>query len=97
MINPRFISEVEITGNNYRQTSIERARTLIVTKLYETDRHIAYSVRDPFKDSEHVVIYKSEKKPPSDWSCDCTWYTSKAIHTGEYCAHILAVHLKRKA
>jgi len=96
MINPRFLNLDDINSNNYRATSIERARTLVVKTIYITDRHAAYSVRDPFKNSEHIVIYKTEKNPPFDWTCDCTWYTSRSIHNGEYCAHILAVHLKRK-
>jgi hypothetical protein len=96
MINPRFLKLSDINEKNFNKTSIERANTLTVDKLYETTKHIAYAVRDLFKGSEHVVIYKSEKKPPLDWTCDCKWYTARTVHSGKYCAHILAVQLKRK-
>ncbi len=95
-MNPRFLKYSEINEKNFNKTSIERAHTLTVDKLYETEKHVAYAVRDPFKGTEHVVIYKSEKEPPLDWTCDCKWYTTRTINTGKYCAHILAVHLKRK-
>lgn len=96
MLEPRFLKLSEINEVNYNKSSIERAKTLTVDKLYITNKHVAYVVRDLFKGSEHVIIYKSEKEPPFDWACDCKWYTARAINTGRYCAHVLAVHLKGK-
>lgn len=96
MLKPRFLKLSEINESNFNSTSIERGRTLSVEGLYVTEKHYAYAVRDLFKGSEHVVLYKSEKEAPFDWTCDCKWYTTRSIHSGRYCAHILAIHLKRK-
>ncbi len=96
MTKPRFLKLSEINSDKYNKTSVERANRLSVERLYETEKHMAYAVRDVFTNSEHVVIYMSEKEEPYDWTCDCKWYTTKTINTGSYCAHILAVHLKRK-
>lgn len=87
----RVLSKEEVEEGDFSPTSVSRAKRLKVVKDYETARHVAFKVIDPVSGSEHVVFYKSEKKPPLDWSCDCEWYTTKGI----YCAHILAVHLTK--
>ena len=90
----RFLSRDEIIKGDFMPESIKRADKLIVIKSYETQRHSAYEVIDPVSGSKHLVIYKSEKKPPMDWVCDCEWFIQDTLHTGRYCAHILSVHLK---
>lgn len=89
----RVLSEQEILKGNFMPTSITRAQRLMVKEDYETTRHKGFQVTDPVSGSEHLVIFKNEKQPPLDWTCDCEWYTTKTIHNGKYCAHILAVHL----
>ena len=96
MVEPRFIKLSLINEDNYNKASIDRARTLSVEKLYVTEKHVAYAVRDLFKNTEHTVIYESEKLPPLDWTCDCEWYTTRTINNGKYCAHVLAVQFWRK-
>ena len=90
----RVLSKKEIEEGDFMPTSVARAKLLFVKKEYETERHIAYLVKDPFSGSEHTIFFKVDKKPPLDWVCDCEWYTTRTIHSGKYCAHILAVHLK---
>lgn len=92
----RFLSSKEIEKGGFMPTSVARAKTLKVVRQYETARHVAYEVTDPKSGSRHVVFYKKQKEPPLDWVCDCEWYTTRTIHSGKYCAHILAVHLKFK-
>lgn len=89
----RLLSKHEIKKGKFMPTSVRRAEQLIVSKEYETKRHVAFQVTDPKSGSEHLVYYKREKEPPLDWVCDCEWYTTQTIHNGKYCAHILAVHL----
>lgn len=91
---PRILTKEEIEKGDFMKTSVERAKRLEVRRLYETQRHVTYEVTDPVTKSQHEVIYKSEKKPPLDWVCDCEWYTTQTINNGKYCAHVLAVHLK---
>ncbi len=91
----RLLSKAEIEKGNFMPTSIARAKRLIVKEVYRTVKHVVFRVIDPVSGSEHEVFYKSEKKPPLDWVCDCRWYSSKTVINGSYCAHILAVHLSR--
>ncbi|HLE06711.1 MAG TPA: hypothetical protein VI790_05120, partial [Candidatus Nanoarchaeia archaeon] len=84
-----------IEKGDFMHTSVERAKRLNVKKTYETARHAAYEVTDSVTGSIHEVVYKSEKKPPLDWVCDCEWYTTQTINNGKYCAHVLAVHLSQ--
>jgi len=91
---PRFLTKRELEQGGFMPTSIERAKRLKVSQSYETERHPAYEVTDSLTGSNHIVFYKSEKEPPFDWVCDCEWYTTRTIHNGQYCAHILAVQLK---
>lgn len=91
----RLLSKREIEKGKFMPTSVERAKTLLVKKDYETPRHVAFKVTDPKSGSEHIVYYKGGKEPPLDWVCDCEWYSTQTIHNGKYCAHILAVHLHK--
>ena len=88
----RILSDYELKKGDFRPNSIARAKTLQVVKDYETAKHVAFKVVDPVSGSKHLVFYKSEKKPPLDWSCDCEWYITRNM----YCAHILAVHLSNQ-
>ncbi len=90
----RFLSRDEVFNGGFMPTSVARAQRLIVRRSYQTKRHLAFIVTDPVSGSEHVVIYRSEKKPPLDWSCDCEWYSTRTVINGKYCAHILAVQLR---
>jgi len=89
----RVLTEEEIDKGQYMVTSKERARSLVVTKDYESSKNVVFKVTDPVSKNEHIVYYKRDKKPPFDWACDCRWYTVRTVQNGTYCAHILAVHL----
>lgn len=92
----RILKYEEINEKNFQSGSIARAKRIMnnVFLEYKTLRHIGFRVLDFERNSIHSVIYMSEKKKPSDWQCDCTWYSTQSIKTGKYCAHILAIHLK---
>lgn len=92
----RILTEEEIKNSKSRKSSIARAERLWknVRFDYRTKKHNAFTVFDDEKNTIHSVFYASEKKPPHDWMCDCTWYSTLGVKEGIYCAHILAVNLK---
>ncbi len=91
-MNIRYLSKDEIL-KNFSKSVIKRAFRLVVREILRTARHIEFEVYDPILQTYHIVLYKSEKRPPFDWTCDCKWYSMKAP---KYCAHILAVNLNKE-
>ncbi|MCW1296454.1 MAG: SWIM zinc finger family protein [Candidatus Parvarchaeota archaeon] len=87
---------IDITNINHGFNKFRRAIRISenVSIDYITKRHVAFTVFDDIKKTIHSVLYKSEEKPPYDWSCDCKWFSTRGVSTGVYCAHIIAVNIK---
>jgi hypothetical protein len=87
---------IDIRNINHGFHKFKRAIRLSenVSIDYLTKKHIAFTVFDDRKKTIHSVLYKTEKKPPYDWSCDCKWYSTRGVSTGIYCAHIIAVNMR---
>ena len=89
----KVMTPEDIESADFANESKERAKRLKDIKIdYRTSKHIGFIVKDEIKDTEHHVIYKDNRKPPSNWSCDCNWHATRGTF-GKYCAHILAVNL----
>lgn len=57
---------------------------------YGTSKHISFIVEGD--ESEHNVMYFTEKFGDKQWQCDCKWYALQ----NKICSHIIAVNLALK-
>ncbi len=65
----------------------DRAKRLDVKKDYETQKRVAFTVKDKERKTKHSVFYSKDKK---EWFCDCKWYATRFNSTKRHCAHVTA-------
>ncbi len=88
MLKMEIFSPLKISYRNFGDRAKKARRLVRYVKVISVSSNSAlFSVFDDESKKEHTVIY--HKGNPLRWSCDCAYYATK----GDFCAHILAVHL----
>ena len=85
----QFLSEERVQNSDLAKGSIFAAERIWqnIKIDYVTEKHVAFSCHDSKFETNHSVIYFSERKFDKAWLCDCKWFSLK----NKFCKHIIGV------